>query len=147
MFDRLIDSANSILSNSAIVLVTHASHFLNRVDRIMVVVDGKCQFAGTWDELLKHQPDDPKQKDVIEHIRSSVQEVANGDDENENQQKSDRDDKMNSKLKSKELDGPADGKLMTVEEREHGISSLSTWLLWFKVRPSCNVTSSCSVLV
>lgn len=98
----------------------------------MVVVDGKSQFVGRWDELLQYQPTDPKQRDAIEHIRSSVQEVANNADENSAKPKSKSEGNLQASTKPMESTNISDGKLMTVEEREHGISSLRTWLLWFQ---------------
>jgi ATP-binding cassette subfamily C (CFTR/MRP) protein 1 len=128
IFDRLIKSPSaSILSESAIVLVTHAAHFLNRVDMIMVVVEGEAKFLGTWADLSVFTTDDQKTTDAIEYIRSSVQEGAEiegggkvGPKSGEVVLDDDPDGKKN------------DGKVITVEEREHGLSSLSTWLLWFK---------------
>jgi ATP-binding cassette subfamily C (CFTR/MRP) protein 1 len=128
IFDRLIKSPSaSILSESAIVLVTHAAHFLNRVDMIMVVVEGEAKFLGTWADLSVFTTDDQKTTDAIEYIRSSVQEGAEieggekvGPKRGEVVLDDDPDGKKN------------DGKVITVEEREHGLSSLRTWLLWFK---------------
>lgn len=109
--------------------MTHAAHFLNRVNTIMVVVEGKAKFLGTWADLSGFTPDDQKTKDAIEYIRSSVQEGAESEDGGTVGPKSgkvvlDDDDDPDGKKD--------DGKLMTVEEREHGLSSLKTWLLWFK---------------
>lgn len=134
VFDRLIQPSTSILSNSAIVLVTHAAHFLNRVDTIMVVVDGKAQFIGTWNELSQYEPQNPKAKTAIDYIRSSVQEGAHDEESvSQGSSTSNHKDKEGGASKKKVGSGSlSDGKLITVEEREHGISSLSTWYLWFK---------------
>ena len=75
VFDNLFDSKmKSLLSSSAVVLVTHAAHFLNRVDEILVIVDGTVGFSGTWNQLLTYKSDDPTSMAAIEYIRSSVQE-------------------------------------------------------------------------
>jgi hypothetical protein len=129
IFDRLIKSPSaSILSESAIVLVTHAAHFLNRVDLLMVVVEGEAKFLGTWADLSGFTPDDQKTRDAIEYIRSSVQEGAEIEGGGKVGPKS-----GGVVLDDDDPDGKKnDGKVMTVEEREHGLSSLKTWLLWFK---------------
>ena len=98
----------------------------------MVVVDGKSQFIGAWNELLQFQPTDPKLRDAIEHIRSSVQEVSNDAGESSAKLKSKGEGSLQASTKSMENSNVTDGKLMTVEEREYGISSLRTWLLWFQ---------------
>lgn len=125
VFSRLIKSPNSYYKNTAVLLVTHASHFLNRVDSLMVIVDGTKTFHGTWNELADYKALDTKTQSAIEFIRNSVQEGDSSDDENETSDESNENPRSESdslKLKA----------LMTVEEREHGLSSMHTWLLWFK---------------
>jgi ABC-type protease/lipase transport system fused ATPase/permease subunit len=84
VFDRLFKrcGGNVLLSMTAVVLVTHASHFLNQVDRIMVVVDGNVPFCGTWLELTEARLDDydPKAKIAIESILHKVQETGDNND-------------------------------------------------------------------
>ena len=60
----------------------------------------------------------------MEHIQSSVQEVSSKNEEYESLDVSSEDA---SKTESEKKDA-----LMTEEEREQGLSSLKTWLLWFK---------------
>lgn len=126
VFSRLIKSQNAYFSDTAVLLVTHASHFLNRVDSLMVIVDGTKTFQGTWNELAAYKAPDTKTQSAIDYIRNSVQEGDSRGDESETSSESNRADTSPGKdnLKSKAL--------MTVEEREHGLSSLHTWLLWFK---------------
>lgn len=124
VFERLIKGPNAFFNKTAVVLVTHASYFLNRVDNIMVVVDGESKFLGSWAELAGFEAHDSKTINAIEFIRSSVQEDAQNKEE----------DPSGDAVKAKTLDeahGTADV-LMTTEEREHGLSSMSTWMLWFK---------------
>ena len=126
VFENLIKSPNALFSDSAIVLVTHASHFLNRINKILVIVDGKNRFLGSWQELSSFHTGDAKTESAIEHIRSSVQEETAAKDDDWAMQRSnhygaDGDDSEDLK-----------GELMTVEEREHGLSNIRTWLLWFK---------------
>ena len=79
IFERLFESSNAtngsnLLSRSAVVLVTHASYFLSRVDKILVLVKGESEFIGNWDGLLAAQPEDEGAREVISSICSSVQE-------------------------------------------------------------------------
>lgn len=118
------------------MLVTHAAHFLNRVDEVLVVVDGTISFSGTWNQLLEYKSEDPTSLAAIEYIRSSVQESGTDDTKGKLETKSRANgDKDGSRSTSdnllKDLNRN-DGKLIMVERREHGHSSLKTWLLWFK---------------
>lgn len=124
VFERLIKGPNAFFSESAVVLVTHASYFLNRVDTVMVIVEGENKFLGKWDALASFEAKDGKTRSAIDFIRSSVQEDAQHDENLRKPEDVERDT---------ERDGNAAGDaLMTIEEREHGLSSLTTWLLWFK---------------
>jgi hypothetical protein len=134
IFDQLFDMTRStLLGSSAIVLVTHAAHFLNRVDEILVVVDGSVKFHGTWGALTEFKSDDTFALAAIDFIRSSVQESGDlnlGDGrESSMVVESEGIKRENS---SSGGNGGHDGSLMLVETREHGLSSLQTWLLWFK---------------
>jgi len=127
VFDRLIGSADGLFSNSAVLLVTHASYLVtNRaVSRILLIVDGKNCLLGTWEELQKYQPDDERVMRAVDHIRLSVRE----EDDNQKDVGCDQD----SKTTREEKDGLSKkGRLIQTETREHGLSSMRTWLLWFK---------------
>lgn len=124
----IFDNLRNQLKNAGVVLVTHAAHFLSRVDKIMVVTEGKIKFHGTWTELLEFVPGDEKTRDAVEHIRSSVQEGHDDEIQHGAKSHSDAENDGVGKASTK----TSGGKLMTIEEREHGLSSLSTWLLWFK---------------
>lgn len=126
VFSRLIKGPQALLRESAVVLVTHAAHFLNQVDRIVLVVAGKCAFNGSWDELTQFESDDERTKRGIDTLRSSAMEKSSHGE---------------STLKIEKQSGPFNrenkdvvdaGKLMTAEERIHGLSSAGTWLLWFQ---------------
>lgn len=123
VFERLIKSPSAYFSETAVVLVTHAAHILNRVDRVMVIVDGQNKFLGSWVELVAYESDDPKTKGAVDFIRNSVQEAHSGSDETgeEDSDESGPDSNIGDKKS-----------LMTIEEREHGLSSVDTWLLWFR---------------
>eukprot|EP00522_Entomoneis_paludosa_P016423 CAMPEP_0172447702 /NCGR_PEP_ID=MMETSP1065-20121228/6951_1 /TAXON_ID=265537 /ORGANISM="Amphiprora paludosa, Strain CCMP125" /LENGTH=1365 /DNA_ID=CAMNT_0013199065 /DNA_START=11 /DNA_END=4108 /DNA_ORIENTATION=+ len=122
VFERLIKGRNALFADCAVVLVTHASHFLNLVDQILIVVDGHNKFYGNWNELASFHPLDESTARAINHIRSSIQEDADKDAREE-----DPDDPE----KSRTSESTRTHKIMTVEEREYGLSSLRTWLLWF----------------
>ena len=129
VFERLFDSsgdAHSLLSNSAVVLVTHAAHFLSRVDNILVLVRGKAAFAGTWNDLLKAKPEDAEAREAVRSICSSVQERDDDSDEEGTEQTS-----------MKATDGEdhkddEEGVIMTEEERDFGLSNWRTWMSWFE---------------
>lgn len=123
VFERLIKSPNALFSDTAVVLVTHAAHFLSKVDQIMLIVDGQNKFFGTWDDLSSFHPGDPKTERAIDFIRNSVQEGHSEEDGS---------DKGPSDQHSNEFRSTEKKSLMTIEEREHGLSSFNTWLLWFK---------------
>lgn len=124
VFELLIRSRNAFFKDTAVVLVTHASHFLNRVDKVLVMVDGSSKFYGSWSELGSFIPSDKKTKGAIEFIQSAVQEGhILGDNEGAGESTA-RDTTSDKKEKK--------GSLITTEQREHGLSSLGTWLLWFK---------------
>lgn len=128
VFERLFKnpSTATLFANSAVVLVTHASHFLNRVDQILVIVDGRAKFLGDWDELIAFKPSDAGTVAAVEFIQSCVQE-AHSDEVGVD---STRDSEVPAR-KVKEVNGDS-GALITEETREHGLSSLKTWFLWFK---------------
>ena len=64
------------LGESAVVLVTHASHLLRRADRILVLAGGRQAFEGTWDELGAADTSrmGPAAREAVESILGSVQE-------------------------------------------------------------------------
>lgn len=132
----IFDNLKEVLSGSAIVLVTHAAHFLSQVDKILLVSNCKVQFSGSWTDLLNFEPADDKTHDAVEHLRSSIQEDSKSKTveslepgaSNRKKQLNEKGGNVNGSASTK----ASSKKIMTVEEREHGLSSLSTWLLWFK---------------
>ncbi len=135
IFDRLFKSPHSPLASSGIVLVTHAAHFLNRVDNLMLVVDGKMKFQGSWNALANFHASDPGTAMVVDSIRSSVQETSVDEDGNNksngNAEIVDAANDESPSLLTQDAK-KANGELIAVESREHGLSSLRTWTLWFK---------------
>jgi ABC-type multidrug transport system fused ATPase/permease subunit len=142
VFDRLFKrcGGNTLLSKTAVVLVTHSSHFLNQVDRVMVVVDGNVPFCGTWPELTEARLDDygPKAKLAIESILHAVQE--NGDN-NDNGRPERGGDFNHSCLPNLMPGAFGEGTiraehiseaLMSLETREHGLTRSRVWTYWFR---------------
>ena len=145
VFERLFkpSGGNGLFSNTAVVLVTHASHFLNLVDSILVLVNGKSVFVGEWNELADCHPSDPNEADAIEAIRTSVQEdhsdegpvTQNHPSSSKTAEvaKSNVATDINRSVKAKDTSNTDDdGKIMSVEERKYGLSDMSTWLSWFR---------------
>jgi hypothetical protein len=94
------------------------------------------KFRGNWSALTEYKSRDVTALAAIDFIRSSVQEgsdLVQGDDSKKtiltNDTKSDVVKSKNGALGS---DGEHNGSLIVGETREHGLSSLQTWLLWFK---------------
>ena len=154
VFERLIASPQALLKNSAVLLVTHASHFISHrsVDQILLMVNGRNQFMGTWDELTKFESsssavddcyDEPTRR-AVDHIQSQVRENThdNGEDDerNDNRKKKTKGDTTaSSKVSTTNKDHhkvqqqqQKNNKIMQRELREHGLSSFKTWLLWFQ---------------
>jgi ABC-type multidrug transport system fused ATPase/permease subunit len=111
------DDDGGVLRPCGTLLVTHAQHFLPKVDKILVMVDGEPSFFGTYDDLHQFASEDGSAAALI---NSSKKE------ENENQ----KDGGSKAKLRR---DGAVDkdGIIMTVEEREYGVSSFKDWATWF----------------
>ncbi len=132
VFERLFrnPSSSTLFANSAVVLVTHASHFLNRVDQILVIVDGRSKFLGSWEELVTFKPSDAATVLAIEFIQSCVQEAHSEEDDGGGRYEGTRDGEVDAIAKPKKGKGKA-GALIIEEVREHGLSSMKTWLLWF----------------
>ena len=127
VFERLISSNEALLKDKAVVLVTHASHFITHrsINKILLIVDGQNRFLGSWDEIAHFHPSDENTIRAVNHIKSTVREdtAENQSDDVGIGNKSGEDDEVNEKKGDR---------LIQVEQREHGLSSLRTWLLWFK---------------
>jgi len=144
IFDQVLKSPDpELLGSSATVLVTHASHFLHRVDQIMVLAGGKAAFLGSWEELTRFVSTDSTTESAIDVIKNAVQEKA----EDKDRAGSDKDvddvvtPSATDTLKegivtaihvSKSGEDAESGKLIEAEQREHGLSSIRTWFLWFR---------------
>ena len=134
LFDNLfgnIHDEDSLMHNCGILLITHSQHILQRVDKILVLDNGESIFCGSWAKLQSYESDNVRHNSTLESLKSSLQLDA-----------VDNHDKatMKDELKAKEEVEPEytqdedarKGEITEAERREHGISSLKTWLLWFK---------------
>lgn len=145
VFESLIHGPDALFANSAVILVTHAAHFIRQVDGMVLVVEGRNAFSGPWSDLETFETQDPKVALAIDSIRSHVSENKEGIDSSEQKALGQR------RPGEPQADRQNEVKmLMTKEEREHGtsltsavasrilttlnisgLSSLRTWLLWF----------------
>lgn len=129
LFDTSSKNPDRLLSNSAVVLVTHATHFLSRVNNITVLLRGSSIFSGTWDQMSKEMLSaDTEAMEVLTNLRASVQEA---NESSIDVSKKNRTKASSQKLNAENADEHNDA-LMSVEEREFGLSDLKTWFTWFK---------------
>lgn len=124
VFEKLLKSSTNTLLN-AVILVTHAAHVLRHVDKIMVLVDGKMSFFGSWKELNAFETDNP----TIAAVQADVQSNAEIGESLSAHEEVSSEETLPNKPKS---DTELDSNLMTNEKREHGLSSIKTWAVWFK---------------
>ena len=154
---------NSYLtSNSAVVLVTSASHFLSDFDEIQLLHDGQTRFQGSFKDLLEYEvnggeglsPDSSSNAnsnsrqnlaDVLSYLKTAIQQDSDGK-EKENvdvdvavatsiptSATTNKDkDKDNDNDKDKDKDNDNDGSLMRDEKQEYGRSKIKVWTAWFK---------------
>ncbi|EJK47265.1 hypothetical protein THAOC_34035 [Thalassiosira oceanica] len=136
VFERLFrpvgTGRDGLFSDRAVVLVTHASHFLNRVDEIVIVAAGRCVFSGSWRDLEDCRPEDRFEADAVDAIRNSVQEEHSGDDGGDGDSAKKEESGVGNSKTEKSEDGGNEGRIMTIEERQFGLSQASTWLSWCK---------------
>ena len=117
LWERLFQK-KQLLSSTAVVLVTHSTSYLNEVNKILILEDGKNIFYGSWNELIKYKKENP----FIQSLTNEVKEQSSNEDNN----------KLDSKLSTLDTKTKSqDAALMTVEDREFGISSIATWKIWF----------------
>ena len=135
VFDQVLKSKDpDLLGSSAVVLVTHASYFLHRVDNIMLLVEGRSAFLGSWDELLSFENSDPAAKTAIDAIKSSVQEKEEAPARLESVTAVENQNHILggvSHIEEEEDHQYSTRALMKKEEREHGLSTFKTWFIWF----------------
>ena len=134
LFDNIFDknSKERLLQNSGTILVTHAEHVLQRVDKILVLDRGQSIFCGTWTQLQSFEPENNRHNATLKSMRSSAQLCASSDITTNSSEKTDA-RKIDGEQKSviaNDIDA-SKGELTSDEQREHGESSVGIWLLWF----------------
>ena len=117
MFDGLFSKdSQGVLRTRGSLLVTHAEQFLPRVDKILVMVDGEASFFGTYEELREFAGQDETAARLI--------------DSSPRDDRTAREKRRAAKLR-KDGANEDDGIIMTVEERNYGVSSFVDWATWF----------------
>ena len=136
VFEKLFKSSDvDLLANSAIILVTHAAHFLHLVDQILVLVDGRAAFVGKYNDLSTSecQKNDFAAIEAINAILSAVKEDTSTDvDGSSHGRGGSKMVKSKRSSVSNEMIKNGDGDLMTEEEREFGLSDWKTWVEWYR---------------
>ena len=128
IFDNKINKKEGLLQNAGTILVTHAEHVLKRVDKILVLEGGQSIFCGTWTELQSFEPENKRHSATLQSMRSyaqlsastasaKVDDLSCCDDTN--------------KAPIRKCTEDSKEELKSVEQREHGVSSIGIWLLWF----------------
>ena len=81
MFEQLFESSRKtdLLPDTGIIFVTHATHYLSRVDKIMVLDRGFPVFVGSWDELQSRKETDPTLFERISLATQEIEEEADDD--------------------------------------------------------------------
>ena len=130
LFQNLFGSVhdkNGLLHESGVLLVTHAQHLLQRVDKIVVLHDGQMIFYGNWEELQSFKSNDARHSTTLTSMQSSLQlRVVNETPKTAKSKKA----STNTAIISKDADAHK-GELITAEQRDHGVSKIGIWVLWF----------------
>jgi len=120
VFENLFSRDTGVLRPSGTILVTHALHFLPRVDFILAMSKGSPSFCGSWAEF--QQSHRGKSKDIRKEFQMSNSDLKEEETSAE----------LPEGMLHKEGVLEKEGMIMTVEERKHGRSSLRVWVEWFK---------------
>ena len=135
VFDNLFGNRSQddgLLNNTGVVLVTHAVHVLQRVSKILVLDGGEAIFHGTWSDLQTFEAKDAMHQKKIDALRSSLQLNSEEDVTADKSAQLIASENNPSNMPLENESNSKDGAIMTKEEREHGISTIKTWLLWFQ---------------
>ena len=131
IFDKNVEDKERLLQNSGTILVTHAEHVLKRVDKILVLDRGQSIFCGTWEELQTFETENTRHSATLTSMRSSAQLSALSDTTTNVSEKSTAHENGSQiSVIAKDADA-SKGELKVDEQREHGVSSIGIWLLWF----------------
>ena len=118
IFDQLI-GPTGLLKDKTRILVTHNLGFLHRVDRILLLEEGRVQEQGTLEELAARP-------DSSFHEFSSFVGKGNEDDENKEEKTSFTEQDTNKIDDNKEA-----GKMMTKEVKAEGRVSIKHYKYYF----------------
>ncbi|XP_045623977.2 ATP-binding cassette sub-family C member 12 isoform X1 [Procambarus clarkii] len=138
IFNNCIKGA---LATKTVILVTHATHFLEKCDEIILMQGGKIAERGTHAELID------RKGEYFDMIGFDGSREENNDDEKKScaPYEDDSDKKaVNAKKNEKEDDkeGSArDGKLITEETRESGSVSTKVYLTFIKASGGWCITN------
>lgn len=118
VFDGLFGS-DGALNSQAVVLVTHATKFLQHMDKLVVLSNGSTLFSGTYTELL-----DTKGHAAIDALEQDEQDLACKKGSND----------VRSSLTERVESGEERQEeiIMTDEDREFGLSKFRVWMTWFQ---------------
>lgn len=134
LFDNLFGSIHDdcgLLHKCGVVLVTHAQHVLQQVDKILVLHDGQAIFYGSWQELRTFEAENTRHRATLKSMQSPLQ-ISSIDDSSSALKKVSLSNATGySPLITNDSDKKK-GEIITTEQREHGISSIGIWLLWFQ---------------
>jgi len=131
LFNNLFGSIHDdcgLLHKCGVVLVTHAQHVLQQVDRILVLHDGQVIFYGSWQELQTCEVENTRHLTTLKSMQSSLQLCSIDDFSSASK-------KVTTSNVTGLITNDSDkekGEIITTEQREHGISSIGIWLLWFQ---------------
>eukprot|EP01130_Rhizamoeba_saxonica_P010479 TRINITY_DN4290_c0_g2_i1.p1 TRINITY_DN4290_c0_g2~~TRINITY_DN4290_c0_g2_i1.p1 ORF type:complete len:1213 (-),score=271.96 TRINITY_DN4290_c0_g2_i1:21-3659(-) len=116
----------SYLNGKTRILVTHQLQYLQKVDRIIILENGKIQQEGTFTEILENGFD----------FAEMVKQMTNNEEDSETFDKSLDNLKVSLEIKEKQLKDEEEkkklGKLIEDEERSTGKVDSSLYLKYFK---------------
>jgi len=134
LFDNLfgnVHDAGSLLHNCGVILVTHSQHILQRVNKILVLDKGGSIFCGSWTDLQLFESDNARHKATLKSMKSSLQ--LNALEDGSATARKEQTQTLKEMIPQFTQDEDAHkGEIKEAERREHGVSSLRIWLLWFK---------------
>lgn len=120
VFEYLVHGPRALFANSAVILVTHAAHFIRQVDNILLIVDGGNEFFGPWSRLETFETKKSTVASAISSIQSAVAEEADGDTDLKSTALATSRFQMETNDKAEPVKNRKN-QLITKEEREHGM--------------------------
>mmetsp|Transcript_2191 Transcript_2191/g.4688 ORF Transcript_2191/g.4688 Transcript_2191/m.4688 type:complete len:1358 (+) Transcript_2191:142-4215(+) len=115
LFENVSSDTNGLLHNSGVVLVTHAVHVLRHVSKVLALERGEVTFYGKPNEAPNLSVFGVSYDDGGKEVKEEVSGA-----------------KTSALVTVPKENDAKKGELMTIEEREHGMSAIKVWLLWFQ---------------